>query len=62
MDDNIILVEVMCDNHEVFEDEKRKRMEGQDNPSKDMKQGARKRKNMQKQVELYERRKETQAG
>ena len=61
VDDNTIHTEVMCDNHEVLVDEKRKRMEGQDNPSKDMKQGARKRRKMQKRVELYKRRKETQA-
>ena len=34
VDDNTILAEVMCDNHEVFVDEKRKRMEGQEGPSK----------------------------
>mgnify|MGYP007007547964 CR=1 FL=1 len=34
VDDNIILTEVMCDNHEVFVDEKRKRKKGQDSPSK----------------------------
>ena len=34
VDDNTHLTEVLCDNHEVFVDEKRKRMEEQGGPSK----------------------------
>ena len=34
VDDNTLLAEVLCDNHEVFVDEKRKRMEEQGGPSK----------------------------
>ena len=34
VDDNTLLVEVLCGNHEVFVDEKSKRMEEQGGPSK----------------------------
>ena len=32
--DNTILTEIICDNHEVFVNEKRQRMEGQEGPTK----------------------------
>ena len=60
MDDNTILAEVMCDNHEVFVEEKRKRIEEQ-GPLKRHETRTRKRRNMRRQVDLYKRRNENHA-